>query len=85
MKKEIILPNRDKIGTKFVQLKDNEYILQQEGEFPFRLIGTKENIKAIDPCGGPFISVGYVIDNYIVEEINYNKEKGYIFKLKENE
>ena len=80
LKKEIVLPNRDGILTKFVKQEKNIYTLYQDGSWPYRLIGTRENVKAVDPTGGPFIAVGYEIDKYVVEEITY--DKGFKFKIK---
>lgn len=82
MKKEIILPNRDGILTKFVKQEKNIYTLYQDGSWPIRIIGSVDNIKAVDPTGGPYITVGYEIEKYIVEEITYDKE--FKFKIKIN-
>ena len=79
---EIKLPNRDGIGTKFVKVKDNVYRLEQHDNFPFSVTGTLDNVIAVDPPGGPYITVGYEINNYVVMDIKFNK--GFEFTLAKN-
>ena len=63
----IEIPNRY-VGeiTRLIPL--NEYIYEvdfTDNPYPYRLILGKDNetIEAFDPQGGPFMSIGYVIDN----------------------
>lgn len=79
-KKEIELPNRDKIGTRFVQIQDNEYKLEQDKELSWGITGDLNNIIAVDPCGGPYITEGYKCDDYIVDKIKYDKGIKFILK-----
>lgn len=45
--------------------------------------GNPNNITAIDPSGGPYISVGSeIIEGYIIESIEFTKE-GFKIKFKE--
>jgi len=83
MKKIIELPNRDNLKTELVQVKDNIYKLEQEGMYPYRIIGSVSDIKAIDPSGGPFISVGFEVDGYIVDEIKGKTGLRFILKEKD--
>lgn len=82
MENEIKLHNRDGVSTKLVLLHDNIYKLEQEGNRPYQVTGTMDDIKAIDPSGGPYICIGCKIENYVVTEIKYNH--GITIKLEEN-
>ena len=77
MEKIINLPKRNGLKTQLVQVKDNVYRLEQEGMYTYRVIGTLDDIKAIDPSGGPYITPGYEIDNYIIKEIT--RQGGIVF------
>lgn len=58
---------------------------EKKEDLGFMRIIYKENgkdIEAIDPSGGPFLSVGTVLEGYIIEEIYPN---GYVLKLKEHD
>ena len=82
MKNIINLANRDYIVTQFVKINDDEYSLLQEYDYPYGITGTLEDIIAVDPPGGPYITRGYkTADGYMVTEIK-NTDKGIIFKLK---
>lgn len=84
MKKKIKLPNRDNFSVFFVKLNnENEYSLVIEEDITFRVISDNNNIRAIDPSGGPFICVGYEVDDYVVEKIYRNEKNGMVFVLKE--
>lgn len=84
MSKNVInLPNRDGLVTQFIQVKDNIYKLEQEDFYPYRVIGTIDDIKAIDPSGGPFISPGYEIDGYVVKEIT--RQGGIVFIIEKKD
>ena len=70
----IEIPNRY-VGeiTRLIPL--NEYIYEvdfTDNPYPYRLIFGEDNetIEAFDPQGGPFMSIGYVIDNkYKIKQI----------------
>ena len=70
----IEIPNRyvNEI-TRLIPL--NEYIYEvdfTDNPYPYRLIFGEDNetIEAFDPQGGPFMSIGYVIDNkYKIKQI----------------
>lgn len=82
MKNIINLANRDYIVTQFVKINDDEYSLLQEHDYPYWITGTLDNIIAVDPPGGPYITKGYkTSDGYMVTEIK-KTDKGIIFKLK---
>lgn len=40
-------------------------------------------IHAVDPSGGPYLCIGYVIDNKTVTNIEFIKDKGYKVTLKD--
>lgn len=84
MEKEIKLPNRDGIGTKFVQIENNVYRLEQDMNLSWGITGTLDNIIAVDPSGGPYITVGYEWNDYVVTDIkNDNGIKFILAKNKE--
>lgn len=82
LEKEIILPNRDGIGTKFVQIEDNVYKLEQNVDLSWGITGTIDDIIAVDPPGGPYITVGYEYNDYVV--IDIKNDKGIKFILAKN-
>ena len=70
----IEIPNRYRGEvTRLIPL--NEYIYEvdfTDNPYPYRLIFGEDNetIEAFDPQGGPFMSIGYVIDNkYKIKQI----------------
>lgn len=85
---KIKLPNRYGNNNYLEQIAGNcwKLVLDKSNNYT-RLIGFDgeskigSKVKAIDPEGGPFISVGSKIDNYTVETIMSNG----IIWLKENE
>ena len=84
---EIPLFNRD--GSKvFLEHKaSNIYYLRGDKEALMAVgvtfDGNPDNITAVDPSGGPYISVGSeIIEGYIVESIMSTKE-GFKIKFKE--
>lgn len=79
MEKEIKLFNRDGISTKFVQIEDNVYKLEQSIDLDWGITGTLDNIIAVDPPGGPYITVGYQVQDYVVVDIK--NDKGIKFTL----
>lgn len=83
-KSEIPLFNR--YGSKvFLEHKENNiYYLRGDEEVLMAVgvtfDGNPNNIIAIDPAGGPYISVGSeIIKGYIIESIEFTKES---FKIK---
>lgn len=82
----INLYNRYGYNLKMVEIAEGKWKLDFSG-FPewetFRVIGEYHDLKAIDPAGGPFISVGFKItDGESVKKIlrEYND---YVFYTKE--
>lgn len=62
--------NRDGHNNYFKKIKDNNYIFVTEHDWAtYRVIGKEDNIKAVDPSGGPFITTGFKVENYIVTKI----------------
>lgn len=62
--------NRDGHKNYFEKVKDNNYIFVTEHDWAtYRVIGGKDDIKAVDPSGGPFITTGFKVENYIVTKI----------------
>ena len=85
MKERILLPNRDGLKNYLVKYKDDKYIFQPEFDWVTAgITGSNDNIKSYDPSGGPFMTIGYVVENYIITNIEYIDGKGCVFTLKEN-
>ena len=57
-----------------------EYKLEQDKELSWGITGDLNNIIAVDPCGGPYITEGYKCDDYIVDKIKYDKGIKFILK-----
>lgn len=78
---EIIkLPARYGYTHELTHIKDNLWLFNPDPKSAgyYRLIGNYPNdIKALDPDGGPFLSVGDKIKNYTIKSIN----SGGIFEL----
>lgn len=68
--KTIKLPNRYGLSILLEYIKDNDWKLKIPPKNPYRIIGDNDNIRAIDPPGGPFIAVGDKIENKIVVNIS---------------
>jgi hypothetical protein len=77
----ISLYNRDGFKTYLEPITDSIYVLRSEIDFGIRIIydGNNESlIMAVDPAGGPFMSIGDVIDGREIVKIEYNKDlKGF--------
>ena len=65
-------------------LKDNLWVFQPDPKSTgiYRIIGELGNIQALDPEGGPFLSVGDKIGNYTIKSITQN---GIFELIKDNE
>lgn len=68
--KTIKLPNRYGLSILLEYIKDNDWKLKIPPKNPYRIIGDNDNIRAVDPPGGPFIAVGDKIENKIVVNIS---------------
>ena len=70
------MKNRNGTEYKFEKLEDNLYTIV--GEFDYWRYGSKPNAKTVDfadlefvdPSGGPFINIGYQIENRKVIKIS---------------
>ena len=78
--KTIKLPNRYGLSILLEHIKDNDWKLKIPSKNPYRIIGNKGNIQAVDPPGGPFIAVGDKIENKIVVNIS---DDGLLITLKD--
>jgi hypothetical protein len=75
------LKNRYGVGYRFRKLTDNSYTI--EGNLDYWRFGGREgqnqmdmtDLGFADPSGGPFISIGYVIDGRTVKRIGLINEK----------
>ena len=80
----ISLYNRDGFKTYLEPIMNNAYVLRSEIE-TMRVIYDKDAdgpIRAVDPAGGPFMSIGDIIDNREIEKIEHNKDlKGFTICL----
>ena len=81
---EIHLPNRYGYKVWLSHKEDNSWILKCEDDecSYMRVIGTPDKIEAIDPPGGPFLSLGYKIAGKVVTKINW--DSGYIINLEDD-
>ena len=52
--KTIKLPNRYGLSILLEHIKDNDWKLKIPPKNPYRVIGNKGDIRAVDPPGGPF-------------------------------
>lgn len=66
----IKLPNRYGLSILLEHIKDNDWKLSIPPKNPYRIIGEENNIRAVDPPGGPFIAIGSKIENKIVVNIS---------------
>ena len=78
--KTIKLPNRYGLSILLEYIKDNDWKLKIPPKNPYRVIGNKGNIRAVDLPGGPFIAVGDKIENKIVVNIS---DDGLLITLKD--
>ena len=80
--KKINLSNRYGYNFWLEHTSDDLWILKTTDEsnlkYMRQIYNEDNSIFAIDPSGGPFLSLGTEIDNYIIEEI---LQPGCIFKL----
>ena len=84
LKKKYKLPNRYDFNVSLEKINnENEYCLKIKEDITYRILGNDDEIKAVDPSGGPFICVGYQIENCIVEKIYKKNNFGIVFVLKE--
>ena len=86
-KKIIPLFNRDGNKVYLEQKESNIYYLRGDEEALMAVgvtfDGSHDNIKAVDPSGGPYISIGSkTTEGYVVESIESTKE-GFKIKFKE--
>jgi len=74
MKKDIILNARYGYKHCLKYIQDNLWSLNPDPRSSgyFRIIGNPGDIHAIDPDGGPFLSVGDQIENYHIKSITIN-------------
>jgi hypothetical protein len=85
---EIPLFNRYRSKV-FLEHKENNIYYLRGDEEALMAIGVTfydnpNNITAIDPSGGPYISVGSeIIKGYIIESIEFIKGEGFKIKFKE--
>lgn len=83
----IKLFNRHGYSVTLNQIKDNDYLISGDKDafYYFRVIYDEKNknVKAVDPSGGPFISVGFEVNNQVVDKITFVKGKGYVATLKD--
>lgn len=86
VKSGIKMRNRYGIEYRFHKISDNEY--QIIGELSYCRFGGKEgqleidpnDLGFVDPAGGPFIDIGYIIDDYKVVKIS-SREGGIFFTV----
>lgn len=85
-KDEIKIINRDGDIIKLIRVVKNVYRLDTGNDLPFGVtFGEKisdYDIVAVDPSGGPYISVGSMIEGLKVGGIVYSKkDKAYLIRL----
>lgn len=81
---KIFLPNRYGSKIWLEPKEDNKWLLNgEDNESSYmRVIGYPDKIEAIDPSGGPFISLGYQVGDKIVTKIEF--DSGYILTLEDD-
>lgn len=71
----ILLPARYNLTHKLIYIGGNfwQLVFDKKSTGTYRIIGTiPSDIKAIDPEGGPMLSVGSTIDDYTIKSIKTN-------------
>lgn len=79
MCKKIKLPNRCGYDVNLIKTAKDKYRLEFSGVY--RIIGELNNIQAVDPDGGPYISINSLINNQKVEKIEEIPGLGVIITL----
>ena len=85
MENIILLPARYNLTHKLKHIGNNLWKIEfdKNATGTYRIIGDyPNNIKALDPEGGPFLSVGSKINDYVIKSISSN---GIFELIKENE
>lgn len=84
------IPLFNRYGSKvFLEHKENNIYYLRGDEDALMAVGVTfdgnpDNITAVDPSGGPYISVGTeIIKGYIIESIEFIKGEGFKIKFKE--
>lgn len=78
-KEEIVLPNRYNSVNKLIKVKNGLYRLECNNYNYLRIIGDK-TITALDPDGGPFMSIGGEVCGKQIENI-YSKDNNFYLEL----
>ena len=86
-KERIDLPNRYREHIYLEQDDNGDWWLTGDGNALayHRVIFSEDGshkIHAIDPSGGPFLCIGYVVGDKTVTDIEFIKDKGYKVTLK---
>ena len=79
MCKKIKLPNRYGYDVNLIKLTKDKYRLEFSGVY--RIIGELNNVQAVDPDGGTYISIISLINNQKVEKIEEIPGLGFIITL----
>lgn len=81
MSKDIKLKGRYGLTHKLIYLEESKYLFSSE--LSCRIIYNGDEILALDPSGGPCMTVGNTINGLNIESIKFNNDnpKGYIFTL----
>lgn len=71
----IKIKNRYDDEVTFIEIEPNKWSVKTTGGETWGVSGTMEEIYSIDPSGGPYISIGFIIPttNYKVEKILHDK------------
>ena len=86
MSKDIIkLYNRYGDNIYLENLENNKWVLRGGDDY-YRVIFDKspDDIKAVDPSGGPFLSVGDKVEGKEIIEIVQISKIGFVFTLKDD-
>ena len=83
----IDLPNRYREHIYLEQDDNNDWWLAGDGSalYYHRVIYGENNdgkIRAVDPSGGPFLCIGYIVGDKTITNIEFIKGKGYKITLK---
>lgn len=80
--RKIKLQNRYGLALFLEEIEPCRWKLTGESPAYISVIGAENDIKAIDPEGGPFIGIGYPIDDEQVTGVTFEQGVGYIFRTK---
>ena len=85
--KTYTMKNRYDDVITFTQIADFEYkVSSSDITAPWRITGSLgSEITAVDPSGGPYIQIGYILPESTLRVVNITSNNGFILKVVEND